>query len=53
MKTFKEVRSIVREFSDSQIDMLARQYTGLKDKTISTDQANKLRKILTEYLIER
>ena len=38
MKTFKE-------FSDSQIDMLARQYAGLKDKTISTDQANKLRKI--------
>ena len=45
MKTFKEVRSIIREFSDSQIDMLARQYAGLKDKTISTDQANKLRKI--------
>jgi len=38
MKTFKE-------FSDSQIDMLARQYAGLKDKTISIDQANKLRKI--------
>ncbi len=38
MKTFKE-------FSDSQIDMLARQYAGLKGKTISTDQANKLRKI--------
>jgi len=45
MKTFKEIRSIIREFSDSQIDMLARQYAGLKDKTISTDQANKLRKI--------
>ena len=38
MKTFKE-------FSDSQIDMLARQYADLKDKTISIDQANKLRKI--------
>ena len=35
MKTFKE-------FSDSQIDMLARQYADLKDKTISIDQANKL-----------
>jgi len=45
MKTFKEIRSVIREFSDSQIDMLARQYAGLKDKTISTDQANKLRKI--------
>ena len=45
MKTFKEVRSIIREFSDSQIDMLAKQYAGLKDKTISIDQANKLRKI--------
>ena len=38
MKTFKEC-------SDSQIDMLARQYADLKDKTISIDQANKLRKI--------
>ena len=38
MKPFKE-------FSDSQIDMLARQYADLKDKTISIDQANKLRKI--------
>ena len=38
MKTFKE-------FSDSQIDMLARLYADLKDKTISIDQANKLRKI--------
>ena len=38
MKTFKE-------FSDSLIDMLARQYADLKDKTISIDQANKLRKI--------
>ena len=45
MKTFKEVRSIIREFSDSQIDMLARQYAGLKNKTISIDQANKLRQI--------
>ena len=45
MKTFKEIRSVIREFSDSQIDMLARQYAGLKDKTISIDQANKLRQI--------
>ncbi len=45
MKTFKEMRSVIREFSDSQIDMLARQYAGLKNKTISIDQANKLRQI--------
>ena len=45
MKTFKEIRSVIREFSDSQIDMLARQYSGLKNKTISIDQANKLRQI--------
>ena len=45
MKTFKEIRSVIREFSDSQIDMLARQYAGLKNKTISIDQANKLRQI--------
>ena len=51
MKTFKEIRSIIREFSDSQIDMLARQYAGLKDKTISTDQANKLRKIFAIFTI--
>ena len=35
----------LQEFSRSQLDALARQYADLKDKTISIDQANKLRKI--------
>ena len=35
----------LEEFSDSQLDVLARQYKDLKGKTISVDQANKLRKI--------
>ena len=35
----------LQEFSDSQLDVLARQYAGLKGRTISIDQANKLRKI--------
>ena len=33
------------EFTDSQLDVLARQYQSLSGKTISIDQANKLRKI--------
>ena len=33
------------EFTDSQLDVLARQYQSLAGKTISIDQANKLRKI--------
>ena len=33
------------EFTDSQLDVLARHYKGLAGKTISIDQANKLRKI--------
>jgi hypothetical protein len=33
------------EFSRSQLDVLARQYADLKGKTISIDNANKLRKI--------
>ena len=33
------------EFSDSMLDKLAREYEPLKNKTISVDQANKLRKI--------
>ena len=35
----------LEEFTDSQLDVLARQYKDLKGKTISVDQANKLRKI--------
>ena len=35
----------LQEFSDSQLDVLARQYAGLKGKTISVDNANKLRQI--------
>ena len=35
----------LKEFTDSQLDVLARQYAGLKGKTISVDNANKLRQI--------
>ena len=35
----------LQEFSDAQLDVLARQYAGLKGKTISVDNANKLRQI--------
>ena len=35
----------LQEFSDAQLNVLARQYQGLKGKTISIDQANKLRQI--------
>jgi len=35
----------LKEFTDSQLDVLARHYKGLAGKTISIDQANKLRKI--------
>ena len=40
-----EEKEEILEFTDSQLDVLARQYAGLKGKTISIDQANKLRKI--------
>ena len=40
---FKEEALV--EFSRSQLDVLARQYADLKGKTISIDNANKLRKI--------
>tara|TARA_Y100001972_G_scaffold7257_1_gene7811 strand:- start:401 stop:1768 length:1368 start_codon:yes stop_codon:yes gene_type:complete len=40
-----EDKEEIKEFTDSQLDVLARQYAGLKGKTISVDQANKLRKI--------
>ena len=36
---------VILEFSDSMLDKLAREYQPLKGKTISVDQANKLRKI--------
>jgi len=36
---------VMVEFSDAMLDKLAREYKPLKDKTISVDQANKLRKI--------
>ena len=35
----------LQEFSRSQLDALARQYADMKGKTISIDNANKLRKI--------
>ena len=35
----------LQEFSSSQLDVLARQYAGLSGKTISVDNANKLRQI--------
>jgi predicted DNA binding CopG/RHH family protein len=35
----------LQEFSRSQLDTLEKQYSDLKGKTISMDQANKLRKI--------
>ena len=35
----------LQEFSRSQLDTLSKQYSDLKGKTISIDQANKLRKI--------
>ena len=40
-----EEKEDITEFTDSQLDVLARQYAGLKGKTISIDNANKLRKI--------
>jgi len=39
------LKYLFQEFSDSQLDVLARQYAGLKGRTISIDQANKLRQI--------
>ena len=40
-----EGKEEIKEFTDSQLDVLARQYAGLKGKSISVDQANKLRQI--------
>ena len=36
---------VIQEFSDAMLDKLKREYEPLKGKTISIDQANKLRKI--------
>ena len=36
---------VILEFSDAMLDKLEREYKPLKGKTISVDQANKLRKI--------
>ena len=44
-KILGEDKEEINEFTDSQLDVLARQYAGLKGKTISVDQANKLRQI--------
>ena len=44
-KILGEEKEDITEFTDSQLDVLARQYAGLKGKSISVDQANKLRQI--------
>ena len=44
-KILGEEKEEIIEFTDSQLDVLARQYAGLKGRTISIDQANKLRQI--------
>ena len=44
MKFAKEDREL-REFSDAMLDRLAREFAPLKDKSISVQQANKLRAI--------
>ena len=38
----------LKEFTASQLDILAKQYAGMSGKTISVDQANKLRKIFKQ-----
>jgi len=38
----------LKEFTSSQLDILAKQYAGMSGKTISVDQANKLRKIFKQ-----
>jgi hypothetical protein len=49
-KIFKQGKKVFREetiveFSDAMLDKLKREYEPLKGKTISLDQANKLRKL--------
>ena len=41
----KEGNDVLVEFSVAQLDILAKQYADMKGKTISVDNANKLRKI--------
>ena len=38
----------LKEFTSSQLDILSKQYAGMSGKTISIDQANKLRKIFKQ-----
>jgi len=38
----------LKEFTASQLDILSKQYAGMSGKTISIDQANKLRKIFKQ-----
>ena len=38
----------LKEFTASQLDILSKQYAGMSGKTISVDQANKLRKIFKQ-----
>ena len=47
MKFAKEDREL-REFSDAMLDRLAREFAPLKDKSISVQQANKLRMIFNK-----
>ena len=52
MRFAKEEVELV-EFSDAMLDRLAREFAPLKNKSISVQQANKLRMILIiKYLIE-
>ena len=48
LETVKKIlgeESELKEFSTSQLDILAKSYAGMSGKTIGIDQANKLRKI--------
>ena len=47
MRFAKEEVELV-EFSDAMLDRLAREFAPLKDKTISVQQANKLRMIFNK-----
>ena len=47
MRFAKEEVELV-EFSDAMLDKLAREFAPLKDKTISVQQANKLRMIFNK-----
>ena len=45
IEVVKEGNDVLVEFSVAQLDILAKQYADMKGKTISIDNANKLRKI--------